>query len=270
MVSRQQAERLFHNHVADRTNGHQGDPEKVFSDVSLSDQMALSMLGELKGRKLLDVGCGFGDYSVYFALRGAQVYAVDLSEGMVQRTKQLAAEHGVSNVLAVQQMDAEALDFPEGFFDIIWGKAVLHHLDIVKARDAFVSCLAVGGIAVFSEPFGHNPFANVYRYVATHMHKIRTPTEHPLTFQGIGLLRLRFAQVEYREFVFLSSLLFAWHYLKSAIAGTKLSPLWVNDVRAGRLYPRATQVLDQVDAVLLCTLPFLRRYCNWIVLKCTK
>ncbi len=270
LASRQQVEKCFHDTIADGSGGRQTDPEKVFADVSQSDQAALSLLGELEGRKLLDIGCGLGDYSVYFALRGAQVYAIDLSEGMVRQTEHLAEEYGVGDALFVRQMDAEALDFPDESFDIIWGKAVLHHLDIPKARDELARCLVPGGIAVLSEPLGHNPLANAYRYVATRVHKIRTPTEHALTYQDIDLLRLRFADVECREFVLVSSLLFAWHYFKSVVTGAELSPFWVNSVRTGRLYPRATQVLDRVDAVLLRTFPFLSRCCNWIVFKCTK
>jgi len=198
------------------------------------------------------------------------VDAIDLSEGMVKRTEQLAEQYGVGDVTHVQQMNAEDMDFRDGAFDLIWGKAVLHHLDIAKAGDGFARCLAPGGSAVFSEPLGHNPLANLYRYVATRVHKIRTPTEHALTYQDLDLLRLRFSRLEQQESVLLSSLLFAWHYVKSLITGAKLSPLWVNDVRTGKLYPGATQLLDSVDALCLSALPPLRRYCNWIVFRCVK
>jgi len=43
-------------------------------------------LGDLRGKSLLDVGCGLGEASVYFALEGASVTAIAAEVGVTERT----------------------------------------------------------------------------------------------------------------------------------------------------------------------------------------
>jgi len=45
--------------------------------------------------RVLDCSCGTGQLAVGLAARGLDVVASDASAGMVRRTQQLAAEHGV-------------------------------------------------------------------------------------------------------------------------------------------------------------------------------
>ena len=47
-------------------------------------------LGSLEGKKLLDLGCGLGEASVYFAMKGADVTSCDLSPEMLDLTEKLA------------------------------------------------------------------------------------------------------------------------------------------------------------------------------------
>ncbi len=49
-----------------------------------------SKLGTMKGKKILDIGCGLGEASVYFARRGAKVSAMDLSGAMLSVAQKLA------------------------------------------------------------------------------------------------------------------------------------------------------------------------------------
>src|ERR1035441_9950884 len=54
--------------------------------VALENRFIVRQLGSLTGKKLLDVGVGLGESSVYFAKQGAEVTAVDLSPEMVDLT----------------------------------------------------------------------------------------------------------------------------------------------------------------------------------------
>ena len=53
-------------------------------------------MGDLRGKRVLDVGAGLGESSVYFALQGAAVTATDLSPAMVDTAVRLGRLHGVS------------------------------------------------------------------------------------------------------------------------------------------------------------------------------
>ena len=72
-------------------------------------------------RRILDVGCGIGGTSRILAAKfpGAQVQGITLSPVQVVRATQLAADAGLDNV-AFRVMDALALEFEEGSFDLVW------------------------------------------------------------------------------------------------------------------------------------------------------
>src|ERR1017187_5123279 len=58
--------------------------EAFESPAAMENRFILGKRGPLKGLKLLDVGAGLGESSVYFAMQGAEVTATDLSPAMVE------------------------------------------------------------------------------------------------------------------------------------------------------------------------------------------
>jgi predicted adenylyl cyclase CyaB len=75
----------------------------------------------LKGKNILDLGCGAGDHSQYFIQQGLDVTAIDLSEKMVELCK--------NKGLNAQIMDIENLQFPDNSFDGIWAVTSLLHIE---------------------------------------------------------------------------------------------------------------------------------------------
>jgi SAM-dependent methyltransferase len=72
------------------------------------------------GERVLDVACGTGLVSFPAAARVGEtgsLLGVDLSERMIERARALAAEQRVGNV-RFERMDAEALEVPDGSFDV--------------------------------------------------------------------------------------------------------------------------------------------------------
>lgn len=57
--------------------------------------LMLAMLGDVRGRKILDLGCGEGAYSRELARRGAQVTGVDGSARLVEVARARAAAEGL-------------------------------------------------------------------------------------------------------------------------------------------------------------------------------
>jgi len=73
------------------------------------------LLGPVRGRRVLEVGCGAAAAARWLASQGAEVVALDLSAGML-RHAQTANSQTVPVPLV--QADAMALPFPDGSFDI--------------------------------------------------------------------------------------------------------------------------------------------------------
>src|SRR5216684_3523008 len=88
---------------------------------------AFALLGDVRGLRVLDLGCGHGMASVVLARRGANVIACDLSLGYLREARARADANGVHARLLV--CNGERLPFADGSFERIWGNAILHHLD---------------------------------------------------------------------------------------------------------------------------------------------
>lgn len=218
-------------------------------------------LGDLRGKRLLDVGCGLGEASVYFAVKGAQVTATDLSQGMLDATRRLAERNGVT--LRTHKAAAESLLLEASEqFDVIYAGNLLHHVDIEKTLNLLRAHLAPGGWLVTWDPLAYNPVINVYRRMAT---AVRTPDEHPLTLADLRLFRRLFPTVETRYFWLTTLVIFVLmavfqrrdpnqeRYWKSVVS------------EADRWAPLYTP-LESVDRFLLTVLPFLRPLCWNVVI----
>ena len=74
--------------------------------------------------QILEVGVGTG-MSLPLYPRRCSVTAVDLSEGMLERARERAAQHKLENVRLIQ-MDATELKFPDNSFDIVYAPYVIN------------------------------------------------------------------------------------------------------------------------------------------------
>lgn len=104
----------------------------------------------LKGKHLLEIGCGMGYDSLEFLKRDVHVTATDLTPNAVQ----LTLEHfAVENVQAEEVRTANALDlpFPDNTFDAVWANGVLHATgDTRRAIQEARRVLKPGGRAIIS------------------------------------------------------------------------------------------------------------------------
>lgn len=108
----------------------------------------LSLLPEVKGKRVLDAGCGPGVYTEWLVRRGAEVVAFDANEKMVRLAKQRL--RGKAEIV---QADLEQpLGFlADGSFDIAVSPLVMDYVkDWEKAFGEFHRILREGGCLVFS------------------------------------------------------------------------------------------------------------------------
>jgi ubiquinone/menaquinone biosynthesis C-methylase UbiE len=169
----------------------------------------LKQLGDVREKKLLDLGCGAGENSVYFAKLGAECIASDYSPGMVEVAVKLAEANGVK--VEGMVMNAMALDFPDNTFDIVYVANLLHHLpDPELAIKEMHRVLKPGGKACFWEPLRHNPVINVYRRMAT---AVRTEDEMPLHINIVNYVRSLYGETHYDTFWLATLWIFLRFYL---------------------------------------------------------
>jgi SAM-dependent methyltransferase len=246
-TDRLHSERAFHDRQArDRGATFAERPEalcldeKAYLDHESWIRPALARLGEVRGLRVLDYGCGHGMAAVVLARRGARVTAFDLSEGYAIEAGRRAAANGVR--LDLVQADGEYLPFADESFDRVWGNAVLHHLDIGRAARELFRVLRPGGLAVFCEPWGENPLLSWARRRLSYRGKERTPDEEPLRLRQVRVLEHIFPAVE--------------------LQGHQLMSMVRRVLRPGRL----TAGLDRCDAVLLERWPRLQHFCRYVVL----
>src|SRR5579872_2555143 len=77
------------------------------------------------GRRVLEIGCGMGTMAMNWALRGAEITAVDLNPTSIEQTKSRFALMGLSG--HIQQADANVLPLEDASFDYVYSWGVLHH-----------------------------------------------------------------------------------------------------------------------------------------------
>ena len=198
-------EKKFHNDWAKKVDINSIDVLRN-NEVCTAPEMRyiIKKLGNLRGRTLLDIGCGLGEASVYFAMKGAIVTSSDLSPGMLEITSKFAE---INNVSIHQHLaNAEKLKLSlKKKFDIVYAGNLLHHVNIKNMILNLKPHIKNGGLFVSWDPMAYNPLINIYRYIAK---DVRTPDEHPLKIKDLRLIDKSFDRVEKKYFWFFTLIIF--------------------------------------------------------------
>jgi len=88
------------------------------------------LLGDMNGARVLDLGCGSGTYSVWFAELGAQVVGLDLSPTMIALAQDRARKRSVQPDFRVADI-REALPVSTSEYDLVFTGTALHYVDSI-------------------------------------------------------------------------------------------------------------------------------------------
>lgn len=112
-------------------------------DEPLVDWYERGLLGDLKGARVLDVGCGNGRNGAWLAERGADVVGVDLAAPLLD-----AVRPDLPTSMTVTALDVLRDPLPAGPFDVVYDSGCFHHLAPhrrITYRERILPLLASGG-----------------------------------------------------------------------------------------------------------------------------
>ncbi len=226
------------------------DTGKFLSGSSVAFEYLLQQLGDPRGLRILDYGCGSGWLSTYLAQRGALVEGFDISAKLVELGLRRAHINGVGEKVHLRKMIAEQLEYPNGMFDRAVGISILHHVSLSEAGRELFRVLKPGGKALFIEPLGESNVLNAIRNYVCRVHhgQIRAvDAEHPLTYSDIKTIGSMFSNIEIKEFQLIEMI--------ARVAGDRIT--------------RALG-LHKLDAALLRAFPSLKKFCRLVVITYIK
>ncbi|MEM7204196.1 MAG: class I SAM-dependent methyltransferase [Planctomycetota bacterium] len=164
----------------------------AFLGVPVHNELLLELLGDLRGKTVLDVGTGTGFLSIAMALRGARVLSIDVSEEALFRARRRAQRNRVDDRIQLLQCDCAALALPDDAVDAVVGNFILHHLELEPAAREIARVLRPGGRACFLETFDA---LGVFRLAKRHVvgrfgiPRMGTLDERPLDRGDVRMLR---------------------------------------------------------------------------------
>src|SRR5204862_7474750 len=115
-------------------------------------EYAYALLGDVQGRTVLDFGCGSGSNTLLLTRRGAHVIGVDISADLIALARRRLALNGSPGTAHFIVGSAHDLPVESNSLDVVFGIAILHHLDLETTSREVHRVLKPGGRAIFQEP----------------------------------------------------------------------------------------------------------------------
>jgi len=208
-------------------------------------------LDNVRGKTILDFGCGSAKAGVVFAKAGATVVGFDVSHNAIVTGRRRAAVNGVERDVGLCVMTGDRLGLRSETFDYVFGYEVLYYLQGDRFSQEILRVLKPGGRAIFCEALDGNPLLRAVRTVARWATRsINRTGGRALRMDDIHALFGR-ARV-------------ATYPVNLLGMGKRFFP---KPDRIGRM---AVGMLKRFDRVLLNRLPGIRPWCGEVVIVVTK
>ncbi|GGM68244.1 SAM-dependent methyltransferase [Halarchaeum rubridurum] len=148
-------------------------------------EAVLDALGPLDGKRVLEVACGTGRFTVLCAQRGADITGMDISAAMLREGRAKARDVGVDDHLAFMRGDAARLPFPDDYFDAVFAMRFFHLAD-TPAK--FLSEMArVSKADVFFDTFNRYSTRSLYNSLLPMGSRLYSTSEVHDLLRGAGL-----------------------------------------------------------------------------------
>jgi ubiquinone/menaquinone biosynthesis C-methylase UbiE len=163
-------------------------------DTPFAIEFAYNQLGDVRGKKVLELGCGDGENSIQIVNRGGRVSGVDVSDSLIELAKQRMLVNGFAEGYEFSAGSPHELPFPDQSFDVVFGIAILYRLDLELASREIWRVLRPGGYAVFKEPVRNSRLMTRVRGLIPYQPMKFLSFERPLTDQKLKRFAGRFSQ----------------------------------------------------------------------------
>jgi tRNA (mo5U34)-methyltransferase len=118
----------FHNlHLPDGRQTAPGHPLGDFPSVKWR-QIEPHLSTDLRGTRVLDIGCNAGFYSFELARRGAEVTALDIDRHYLRQARWAAKQYGLEERIEFCEGSVYSLGRSASHYDTVWFLGVLYHL----------------------------------------------------------------------------------------------------------------------------------------------
>jgi SAM-dependent methyltransferase len=127
-----------------------------------------NLKGELKGKRVLELGCGDCLNVAVMSALGAEVYGNDIADICGNIIDKLNAGHAFEKPIKFIEGDFLKADFPDNFFDIVIGKAFVHHLtpeQEIQFTEKIARILTNDGMVRYFEPAVNSKFIDTIRWM---------------------------------------------------------------------------------------------------------
>jgi len=226
----------------------QTDIEDYEIDLMLSYQYFKNLIKRYikPGMKILDYGCGHGMHAILPAKLGADVYGIDISEESLKIARERASHENVSEKIKFIQMDGEQITFEDNFFDIVFDAGTFSSVDVNKALPEIKRVLKPDGILIGIETFGHNPLANLKRWLNKKSgYRTEWAATHIFKNKDLGVTSQYFKVIETNFFHLFSMFIFPFRKLPGG--------------------KQIFKFIDRIDSAIFMKIPLIKKMAFKIV-----
>ncbi len=120
------------------------------ADTCYPLEYAFYLLGNVRDKVVLDLGCGSGEEVIPLRQRGAHVTGIDISPELIAVAHKRLQKYGIDAELRVgSAYDTQLADHS---VDVVFCMSLLHHLELDRVKREICRVLKPEGLFIFKEP----------------------------------------------------------------------------------------------------------------------